>query len=118
MCLTMWLLGVWVTKMSYIRYNHPLVFVEGFSEDYVYDSASRDNFIEDYGNISDNGFIELLFQEWQTDDVVFKNHLLKRLAERLNVKLRKTPLSDEKYLELDEEHSKQFEKENSELFKK
>ena len=77
--------------MSYIRWGHPLIFVDGFSEDYIFDCAVEDGgytYIEDYGNISDNGFIELLFQEWETKNTDFKNHFIKRLAKRLNVKLR------------------------------
>ena len=81
--------------MSYIRAGHPLSYVDGNSEDYVYCDGKR---IVDYGGISDTGFIEMLFDHWQTDDKMFKNHLLKRLADRLKVKLRKKPLT-EKQLE-------------------
>jgi len=80
--------------MSYIRAGHPLKYVEGESEDYVYCDGQR---IVDYGGISDTGFIEMLFDHWQTEDKyneMFKNHFIKRLAERLGVKLRKKPLTD------------------------
>lgn len=106
--------------MSYIRYNHPLTYVEGNSEDYVFTSAGYDgekDFIEDYGKISDTGFIELLFQKWNTEDIEFKNHLLKRLADRLNVRLRDKPLTWEEYLNLEEKNMKEFETEFSELKK-
>jgi hypothetical protein len=79
--------------MSYIRSAMPLKYVEGNSEDYVFPDYR--GFIEDYGKISDKGLIELLFTYWKTDDKLFKNHLLKRLAERLNVKLREKPLIDD-----------------------
>ncbi len=72
--------------MSYLRAGYPLKYVEGDSEDYVFPDYM--GFIEDYGKISDKGFIELLFRHWKTDDKLFKEHLLKRLAERLNVRLR------------------------------
>lgn len=95
--------------MSYIRMGHPLVHVEGKSEDYVYSTGER---IEDYGSISDSGFIEMLFEWWKTNDKEFKEHLLKRLAERLGVKLRPKPLTDEELMKLEEENLKEFKEEN------
>ena len=93
--------------MSYIRMGHPLVYVKGNSEDYVFGSAIpngkggyKTEYIEDYGNISDSGFIELLFENWKTKDKMFKEHLLKRLAKRLNVKLREKPLTDKQIMKL------------------
>jgi len=77
--------------MSYIRAGHPLKYVEGESNDYVWSDGEE---ITDYGNISDTGFIELLHRYWNTDDTKFKEHLLKRLAKRLDVKVRKKPLTD------------------------
>ena len=41
-------------------------YVEGNSEDYV---CPCDDYIEDYGKISDKGFIELLFRYWKIEDV-------------------------------------------------
>ena len=76
--------------MSYIRVGSELRFVEGESEDYVFPDYG--GFIEDYGKISDKGIIELLFRYWKTDDESFKENLLKKLANRLDVKLRKKPL--------------------------
>ena len=57
--------------MSYIRYGHPMVYVEGNSDDYVYPAVDGkgNTWIEDYGQISDGGFIELLYQEWKTEDL-------------------------------------------------
>jgi hypothetical protein len=84
--------------MSYIRSGWPLKYVEGDGEDYVFPDCS--DYIEDYNKISDKGFIELLFKHWKTDDKLFKEHLLKRLAERLNVKLRDKPLTEKEVWEL------------------
>ena len=102
--------------MSYIRMGHPLIHVKGNSKDYVFRSTGsgtnptlKNDYIEDYGNITNEGFIELLFRywnTWDTDDELFKNHLLKKLAERLNVKLRKKPLTDKEYNKLCEEDMK------------
>ena len=82
-------------KMSYIRSGWDYEFVEGVSEDYVFSMSDADGntMIEDYGYISDAGLVELLFKNWKTDDEVFKQHFLRRLAKRLDVKIRKTPLS-------------------------
>lgn len=100
-------------KMSYIRYTYPLTYVQGDSEDYVF--ASEFNgipYICDYAGITNNGIIELLFQEWETEDLVFKNHLLARLADKLNVKLRDKPLTDEEYDKIIEDRMKEQEEEN------
>lgn len=86
--------------MSYIRWGWPLKFVDGNSEDYIFGHGQDDNGkwgFTDYGKISDSGFVELLYHNWETKDVDFKEHLLKRLAERLNVKLRNKPLNEEEY---------------------
>jgi len=84
--------------MSYIRAGSPLKYVKGESEDYIW--PYDNDYIEDYGKISDKGFIELLFRYWKPDDKRFKEHFIKRLAERLNVKLRKKPLTDDEEMEL------------------
>jgi len=89
--------------MSYLRSGSVLKYVEGKSEDYVFPTSIKKgkkwiNFIEDYGDISDSGFIELLFEYWDTKDKMFKEHLLKRLAKRLKVKLRKKPLTDKQIM--------------------
>jgi hypothetical protein len=80
-----------------MRCGWDLKWVEGISKDYIFPTEDDNGkvFIEDYGSISDEGFIELLIKEWDTEDKLFKYHLIKRLAERLNVKLREKPLSDE-----------------------
>lgn len=81
--------------MSYIRAAWPLKYVKGFSADYVFATGIGDKetwYIEDYGSISDSGIVELLFSYWQTEDTLFKEHLLRRLADRLGVELRDRPL--------------------------
>ena len=110
--------------MSYIRGGYPLVYVEGNSEDYVFPSAVPDgrggyktSHIEDYGKITDSGLVELLFGYWKTDDNLFKEHLLKRLAERLGVKLRKKPLTDKEEDKLHKENMKKWKKENPWFYK-
>ena len=83
--------------MSYIRAGWDLRWVKGISKDYVWcgqNDKTGKYYIEDYGKISDTGFIELLMDYWETDNKLFKQHLIKRLADRLGVKLRKKPMSD------------------------
>lgn len=93
--------------MSYIRAAWPLKYVKGFSEDYVFGTEEDgEKCIVDYGSISDNGIVELLFEEWETEDTLFKEHLLCRLADRLGVELRETPLTDD---EIEEEMTKSCE---------
>jgi len=79
--------------MSYLRPGYLLKYVDGISTDYVYQES--DSLIWDYGGISDEGIIELLFLHWKTEDNTFKNHLLRVLAKQLDVKLRDKPLDDE-----------------------
>jgi len=84
-----------------------MTYVQGNSKDYVFESCpikeGGETFIEDYGNISDEGFIELLYHYWKpaSGDEKFKKHLLERLAKRLGVKLRKKALTED-------EHDKEF----------
>jgi len=99
--------------MSYIRAAGPLRYVEGNSEDYVFgsDDEKGGNYIEDYGKISDTGFIELLFKNWNTEDIIFKEHLIKRLAKRLKVKIRPKPLTNDEIFKLMEKNMKEYYKE-------
>ena len=93
--------------MSYIRASYPLKYVKNDSgSDYVFYSVG--DFIEDYGKISDDGLVELLFQYWETDETLFKQHILKRLADRLGVKLRKKPLTDKEEEKICEKNHKRF----------
>lgn len=99
--------------------GHPLVFVEGNSEDYIFGHSKVKGKWQftDYGSISDSGFLELLFEYWETKDVDFKNHLLKRLARRLNVKLRRKPLTMKQIEKLEGINMAKFEKEHKDLLK-
>lgn len=88
--------------MSYIRAGWPMKYVEGDSKDYVFccvELKVKDKVVPkhivDYGGISDSGFIELLCEWWETNDTIFKEHMIMRLAKRLGVKLRKRALSNE-----------------------
>lgn len=85
--------------MSYIRLNSEMRFVKGKSDCYIFPSAET-NTIEDYGKITDKVIVELLFRYWKTDDSEFKEYLLKKLAERLYVELRKNPLTNEEWYDL------------------
>lgn len=95
--------------MSYLRWSVGK-YVEGVCNDYVFCSVAgkgTPDFIEDYGRISDEGLVELVARmtigDWREGDVLIRQHLVKRLAERLKVKLRETPFTDE---EISAEHAK------------
>ena len=45
----------------------------------------------DYGGISDEALLELLYRYWKTQDMEFKDYLLFRLANRLKVELKSEP---------------------------
>ena len=79
--------------MSYIRAAWEMRFVEGESKDYVF--LDVDGWVEDYGSVTAEGLIEMLWMHWGRDDDAFKEYILKKLAEKLNVKLRETPLTFE-----------------------
>ena len=93
--------------MSYIRAGHPLKYVKGNSEDYIYEVAVKKGhrpFIQDYGNITNETIVELcctaIDKAYGEREKCFKRYLMQKLAERLKVELRKTPLTDkelEKY---------------------
>ena len=85
--------------MSYIRAGHPLKYVKGNSEDYIYETEHKNKiFIEDYSGISDSGLVELcckaIDKGYGEREKCFKRYLKRKLAERLKVELRKTPLTD------------------------
>ncbi len=73
--------------MSYMRTGHPMKYVEGESSDYIF-STGED--IEDYGSMENESIIEILFSlsENNKEGLILK-HMAKRLAENLNIKLRK-----------------------------
>jgi hypothetical protein len=80
--------------------------VEANSDDYIFESSGakdksgkRKPYIEDYGRISDNGLTELCCRAidgYYGDgrNELFKNYLMKKLANRLGVTLRKKPLTE------------------------
>jgi hypothetical protein len=76
--------------MSYIRPCCVLKYVEGESKCYIFESYYGG--IEDYDRLSNEVLVELLFRNWKTEDILLKNYLLGKLAEKLNVKLRKKTL--------------------------
>lgn len=100
--------------MSYIRASGPYTYVdEDECVDYVYCSVGGKDYpeyIEDYGSITDNGMIELLCENWivDKDEEIFKTHLIKRLAERLGVKLRNPPLTSKKWAKIFEKQMEDF----------
>jgi hypothetical protein len=73
-----------------------MFFVEGISEDYVFESSSpQGTFIEDYGKISNNGIIEILCRLDFVDDrddedtsKLLKIWLIENLSKKLNVKMK------------------------------
>ena len=80
--------------MSYIRAGHEMMFVEGESEDYIFESCGfngGENFIEDYGGISDRGMVECVARalHGNNNDKEWREYLIQHLAEKLNVKLKK-----------------------------
>jgi len=86
--------------MSYLRYSSILRYVDSESWDYVYpsyDPETKEEIIVDYGGISDSGLVELIcrcfFDDVYKSDELLKKHLVKRLADRLKVRLRKRPLT-------------------------
>jgi len=86
--------------MSYLRASYPLKYVEGISHDYIYRTTSgkkrKRQFIQDYGNISNEGLVELVaeFLKEETErNAVINNYLIRKLAGKLDVKLRKKPLT-------------------------
>ena len=89
--------------MSYLRWFEPLRYVDADSIDYVYGTYDEKGnvYIQDYGGLSDEGLVELCcraINEYWKKDPEFKEYLMKKLAKRLKVKLRKKPLTDEEIL--------------------
>ena len=84
--------------MSYIRGGYPYNYVEGISEDYIFLSSidnSNDVFIEDYGKISNETIVELVAKNLYTDSPKFRVYLIQKLADKLNVKLKKEAFENE-----------------------
>ena len=99
--------------MTYIRSGWEMKYVEGESKDYVFPAGEYGEFIiEDYGGISNEGLCEILcriidrhFDIYMGTDIkrfnpqVEKEYFMKQLAQKLNVKLRGKPLTDDEILE-------------------
>lgn len=87
--------------MSYLRFGWDLRYVAGESGDYIihdYQKGIINYRKEGENTLSDSGLVELcccaIYEKWGKD-MEFVKWLTGRLSERLNVKLRKTPLSIE-----------------------
>jgi len=89
--------------MSYLRQSDALKYVDSESKDYVYETVDADykRYIEDHGGISNEGLVELCCEAIDSyyKKKPIKKYLMKKLAERLNVKLRARPLTDEELFE-------------------
>jgi len=105
--------------MSYLRFGSVYKYVEGYSNDYIFPGGYIDKetgkevrYIEDYDHISSSSVVELVARNLETDFPEFKEYLIKKLAEKLSVKLRDKPLTNEEAFDetikryKDEEQSK------------
>lgn len=111
--------------MSYIRYGHPLRYVKGESIDYIFPTIAGKNkeVIEDYGDISNSGLVELLCEiiDEHYDgadlyrELVMGEYLKKKLAKKLNVELRKAPLTEKQLMVHEKKHIKESRKELNKL---
>ena len=75
--------------MSYIRYNHPRLYVKGTTSMYVFQS---DIGIENMGGYTKEDMIEMLCRNWKTDDKLFKDWWIKIFASSIGVEMREKPL--------------------------
>lgn len=82
--------------MSYIRFGSEYKFVKGESKDYIYPTKNKKGktIVHDFGSISNKTLVELLCRYAYIEDpllphVNLKGYLINKLAEKLNVKLRK-----------------------------
>ena len=105
--------------MSYLRSGWPHRFVDGISKDYLFISSHIEDekevlTVEDYGNTTNEGIIEMLCERMQIDegdegDEMLKWHLIKLLAERLNVNMRDKPLTRSEAMDIMLERVKEVE---------
>lgn len=84
--------------MSLIRYGSTYEYVEGESEDYVFHSSmpkESEDFVEDYNQLSNETLVELALRAMNRPIKcdLCREYVMKKLAERLQVKLRKKPLT-------------------------
>ena len=99
--------------MSYIRATSIYRYVDEENPgDYIFCSVGDPDYIEDYGNCSDSTLVEFFAQILTNEtDVLFAEYLMRKLADRLQVKLRPKPLTIEEEDRLYEEQSKRFREE-------
>ena len=96
--------------MSYLRASWEHKFVEGDSKDYVY-ANSNPEYVEDYGDITNEGFVEIFANRFSSGDKLLDEYMLRKLAKKLKVKLRKKPLTNKQILERQEKKVKKLSKE-------
>ena len=88
--------------MSYLRWAWSHKYVNGKSNDYIFEDG-RIGYIEDYGDITNEGLTELLCRcivnSYGKKSLITK-YLMKKLSKRLNVKLRKEPLTDKQIFDI------------------
>ena len=76
--------------MSYIRIGSKYDYVKGESRDYIYPYREKNKLkIKDYGSITNETLVELFCRHAKINDLILKKYLIKRLAEKLNVKMKK-----------------------------
>lgn len=100
--------------MSYSRGPSVGYWVVNEIEGYVYSNGEE---IIDYGSTR-NDLIEMLGRNWKTEDIQFKQWLMKRLAEELGVLMREKPLTNEEWIEYYQELEKTLEIRYSKVDKK
>ncbi len=98
--------------MSYLRNNSPYKYLYGKSDDYVYSTYHfSKEVIEDYGKMSNKSIIEILLNVGMNSKDILLIHLAKRLAENLEIELRKKPLTITQLINESFKISKEVEKE-------
>ena len=90
--------------MSYIRIGYPLIFVKGESEDYIFESLDDNDepYVHDYGSCENSTLVELACKsiEEMYGKKPIARYLMKKLADRLGIKLRKKPLTEKEWFKL------------------
>jgi len=107
--------------MSYLRYGSVFKYVDGISGNYIFHSSSvgkHPEYIEDYGRISNEALVELFAEYFKGNSELFRDYMIKQLAKKLNVKLRKKPLSDREAFERTIKNHNEWVKENKDWLDK
>jgi hypothetical protein len=88
--------------MSFIRPGAPYIYVDGETADYIFESSGvGKSYIEDFKQVSKETIVDLLYRHWnpkEKSEKLLKDYLLKELAKKLKIKLRKKPLTKAKYI--------------------